>query len=322
MVIEAVFEDRELKAKVTAEAEENAAQGVLVCSNTSTLPITGLAKASRSPRDFIGLHFFSPVDKMPLVEIIVGEQTSPEALAKAFDYVVAIKKTPIVVNDSRGFFTSRVFGMFMMEGIAMLGEGYSPQSIEQAALQAGMPVGPLAVCDEVSLELTLHVRAQTIKDLEAEKRAYTPHPADAVVDRMVMEFKRKGKAAGAGFYEYPADGKKALWSGLAEHFVPKGRAAPSRAEFQELQDRMLYMFSLESIRCLEEKVLRSVADANIGSIFGIGQPPWTGGALQYVNFVGLQAFTARARELAKKHGARFEPPGLLASMASAGDTFH
>jgi 3-hydroxyacyl-CoA dehydrogenase/enoyl-CoA hydratase/3-hydroxybutyryl-CoA epimerase len=321
MVIEAVFEDRDLKARVTAEAEENGAPGLLMCSNTSTLPITGLAKASRNARDFIGLHFFSPVDKMPLVEIIVGEQTSPEALAKAFDYVIAIKKTPIVVNDSRGFFTSRVFGMFMMEGIAMLGEGDAPQSIEQAALQAGMPVGPLAVCDEVSLELARHVRAQTIKDLEAEGRTYTPHPADAVVDRMVTEFARKGKAAGAGFYDYPPEGKKTLWPGLAEHFARKNRVAPDRAAFQEMQDRMLYMFSLESIRCLEEKVLRSVADANIGSIFGIGQPPWTGGALQYVNYVGTGAFVARARELAKKHGARFEPPALLVSMASAGDTF-
>jgi 3-hydroxyacyl-CoA dehydrogenase/enoyl-CoA hydratase/3-hydroxybutyryl-CoA epimerase len=308
MVIEAVFEDRDLKARVTAEAEENGAPGLLMCSNTSTLPITGLAKASKNAANYIGLHFFSPVDKMPLVEIIVGERTSPEALAKAFDYVLAIKKTPIVVNDSRGFFTSRVFGMFMMEGIAMLGEGYAPQSIEQAALQAGMPVGPLAVCDEVSLELARHVRAQTIKDLQAEGRTYTPHPADAVIDRLVTEFNRKGKAAGAGFYDYPPDGKKALWPGLTEHFVKKERAVPSRAEFQEMQDRMLYMFSVESMRCLDEKVLRSVADANIGSIFGIGQPPWTGGALQYVNHVGREAFLARAKELAAKHGARFEPP--------------
>jgi 3-hydroxyacyl-CoA dehydrogenase/enoyl-CoA hydratase/3-hydroxybutyryl-CoA epimerase len=321
MVIEAVFENRELKAKVTKEAEAQAAAGVLMCSNTSTLPITGLAKASRDAKRFIGLHFFSPVDKMPLVEIIVGKETSEEALAQAFDYVLAIKKTPIVVNDSRGFFTSRVFGMFMSEGIAMLGEGYEPQSIEQAALQAGMPVGALAVCDEVSLELTRHVRTQTRADLTAEGKTYTPHPADAVIDRLVEEFGREGKAKGAGFYEYPKDGKKHLWPALREHFVKADRGIPSAEIFREMQDRILYIQSLETIRCLEEKVLRSVGDANIGSIFGIGQPPWTGGSLQFVNHVGLRSFADRARELAGKHGKRFEPPKLLVEMAEHGERF-
>ena len=199
MIIEAVFEDRELKAKVTREAEARLLPGALICSNTSTLPITGLAKAAKKPENFIGLHFFSPVDKMPLVEIIVGKATSQEALARAFDFVLKLKKTPIVVNDSRGFFTSRVFSTFVMEGVTLLSEGFNPASIEQAALQNGSPVGPLAVFDEVSLELTRHIREQTKKDAAAEGRPYTATPADAVVDQMCLEFGRKGKAAGAGF---------------------------------------------------------------------------------------------------------------------------
>jgi 3-hydroxyacyl-CoA dehydrogenase/enoyl-CoA hydratase/3-hydroxybutyryl-CoA epimerase len=320
MIIEAVFENRELKAKVTAEAEAKGAPGLLMCSNTSTLPITGLAKASKAPERFIGLHFFSPVDKMPLVEIIVGEGTSDEALAQAFDYVAKIRKTPIVVNDSRGFFTSRVFGTFAREGVAMLAEGLNPMSIEQAATQSGMPVGPLAVNDEVSLELVRHVREQTKEDLEAEGKPYEAHPSDPVIDAL-YELGRKGKAHGAGFYEYPASGKKHLWPGLVERFVKPEGNAPSDAMFADMKDRLLYVQSLETVRCLEEGVLRSVADANIGSIMGIGAPPWTGGLLQYVNYVGLPVFVARSKELAARYGARFEPPKLLVEMAAAGKTF-
>ncbi len=321
MLIEAVFENRDLKAKVTAEAEAAAVPGVLMCSNTSTLPITGLAKASQAPPRFIGLHFFSPVDKMPLVEIIVGKETAPEALAQAFDYVLKIKKTPIVVNDSRGFFTSRVFGMFVNEGISMLAEGYHPQSIEQAAAQNGSPIGPLAVCDEISLELTRHVREQTKEDLAAEGKTYPSLPADALVDRMCDEFGRKGKAAGGGFYEYPAGGKKHLWPGMVEHFVKPEHATPDAADFAEMKDRLLYITSIETIRCLEEGVLQSVADANIGSVMGIGAPPWTGGTLQYVNYVGPRAFVECACQLAARHGARFQPPKLLLEMADRGETF-
>jgi 3-hydroxyacyl-CoA dehydrogenase/enoyl-CoA hydratase/3-hydroxybutyryl-CoA epimerase len=321
MIIEAVFENRELKAKVTAEVEAVVAAGTLMCSNTSTLPITGLAKASRAPKSFIGLHFFSPVDKMPLVEIITGKETSDEALAHAFDFVMKIKKTPIVVNDSRGFFTSRVFGTFAMEGVALLAEGYHPASIEQAALQDGFPVGPLAVNDEVSLELGRHVREQARRDFAAEGKAWVGHPAEAVVDKLVVELGRKGKAAGAGFYDYPPGGKKHLWPGLIDHFVKPERARPSDADFQEMKDRLLYMPAIETIRCLEEGVLRSVADGNIGSIFGIGAPPWTGGFLQFVNYVGLREFARRANELAHKHGARFAPPKLLVDMAETGRTF-
>jgi 3-hydroxyacyl-CoA dehydrogenase/enoyl-CoA hydratase/3-hydroxybutyryl-CoA epimerase len=315
MVIEAVFEDRELKARVTREAEAAVTSNALICSNTSTLPITGLAGASKDPRNFIGLHFFSPVDKMPLVEIIVGEQTSDEALARAFDFVLKIRKTPIVVNDRRGFFTSRVFSTFVMEGITMLAEGWSPASIEQAALQNGSPVGPLAVCDEVSLELTRKVREQTKKDLAAEGSVHPETPADGVVDRMCLEFGRAGKAAGAGFYEYPSDAKKFLWPGLANHFVREGRARPSALAFQDLRDRLLYRTAIESARCMEEGVVRSVGDANIGSIMGIGAPPWTGGTLQYIDYVGIRPFVARAHALAAQHGERFAPPRLLVEMA-------
>lgn len=320
MIIEAVFEDRNLKAKATQEAETKVRKGALICSNTSTLPITGLATATSTPKNFIGLHFFSPVDKMPLVEIIVGKETSDEALAHAFDFVLKIKKTPIVVNDSRGFFTSRVFGTFVNEGVRMLAEGVNAASIEQAALQNGSPVGPLAVLDEVSLELSRNVREQT-KKVAAEGKPLGASPADAVVDRMCLELGRKGKAAGAGFYEYPEGGKKFLWPILAKHFGKPEHARPSEAEFTELKDRLLYITALESIRCLEEHVVRSVGDANIGSIMGIGAPPWTGGTLQFVNYVGLRKFTERARELEKKHGERFAPPDLLVEMAERNAKF-
>lgn len=320
-VIEAVFEDRKIKADVTQKAEAAAGPNLLMCSNTSTLPITGLAQASKDATNFIGLHFFSPVDKMPLVEIIMGGQTSDAALARAFDYVQAIKKTPIVVNDSRGFFTSRVFGTYVMEGMALLQEGYNPHSIEQAATQAGMPVGPLKVQDEVSLELSRKVRKQTQEDLAAEGKPYPGHPAEAVVDRMLDEFGRKGKAAGAGFYNY-AEGKTAgLWEGTYEHFMKPEHARPDAGAFQEMQDRLLYILAIESVRCLEEKVLRSVADGNIGSIFGIGMAPWSGGVFQFINYVGLRAFVQRAEALAARHGARFSPPKLLVEMAERGETF-
>jgi len=321
MVIEAVFEERSVKAKATELAEANALPDVLMCSNTSTLPITGLAKASKKPENYIGLHFFSPVDKMPLVEIIRGEQTSDAALAKAFDFVLQIRKTPIVVNDSRGFFTSRVFGTFTFEGIAMVGEGYHPLTIEQAAAQAGMPIGPLAVTDEVTLDLGRKVRLQTIKDLAEEGKTMPSHPAFAVVDQMLDVFGRNGKKAGKGFYDYPEGGKKVIWQGLVDHYTKADKVAISEAEFEELKERLLYRQSIESARCYEEGVLTSVADANIGSIFGIGMAPWTGGVLQYINYIGLPEFVKRADELAAKHGDRFTPPQLLRDMAAAGKTF-
>jgi 3-hydroxyacyl-CoA dehydrogenase / enoyl-CoA hydratase / 3-hydroxybutyryl-CoA epimerase len=317
LVIEAVFENRELKAQVTKEAEPKLAADGFFASNTSTLPITGLAQASKRPDHFVGLHFFSPVDKMQLVEIIVGKQTSDATLARAFDYVQQIGKTPIVVNDSRGFFTSRVFGTWVSEGQAMLLEGIPAPVIENAARQAGMPVGPLAIADEVSMKLSQMVRKQAMADLAAEGKAYKQHPAFALVDRMVDEFKRPGRAGGAGFYEYPAGGEKFLWPELKRLFEKPGAAW----DMQELKDRILYIQAIESARCLEEGVLRNIADANIGSIFGIGFPAWAGGALQYINSVGVAKFAARADALAARYGERYACPKIVRDKAKAGESF-
>ncbi len=319
LVIEAVFEDSDLKARVTREAEPKLVTNGIFASNTSTIPITQLAEASARPENFIGLHFFSPVDKMQLVEIIVGARTSDETLARAFDYVQQIGKIPIVVNDSRGFFTSRVFGTFVNEGISMLAEGIHPASIENAGLLAGMPVGPLAISDEVSMTLMQHIRAQSRKDTEAAGGTWQPHPAEAVIDRMVDEFGRKGKAAGAGFYDYPANGKKQLWADLENLFVDSARARS--VALQDLKDRILFIQAIETVRCLEEGVLRTVADANIGSIFGIGYAPWTGGAIQFINQYGVRAFAARARALADQYGERFNPPALLLEKAESNTDF-
>ncbi len=319
LIIEAVFENSQLKAQVTAETEGQLNAEGIFSSNTSTIPITQLAKAAKHPDRFIGLHFFSPVDKMQLVEIIRGRQTSDETLAKAFDFVLQINKVPIVVNDSRGFFTSRVFGTFVNEGIAMVAEGIHPASVENAALFAGMPVGPLAVSDEVSMSLMTHVRDQTRADLLAAGQTYKAHPAEGLIDAMVSTHQRKGKASGGGFYDYPANGKKTLWPALISQYtdMAKTMAVP----LQELQDRILFIQAIETIRCLEEGVLESVKDANIGSIFGIGFPPWTGGAVQYVNQYGLRAFVARAEYLRSRYGERFTPPRLLIEKAEANTPF-
>ncbi len=319
LIIEAVFEDRAIKADVTAKAEKQIAASAVFASNTSTLPITGLAKASERPKNFIGLHFFSPVDKMPLVEIIVGKETSDDTLAKGFDYVLQIGKTPIVVNDSRGFYTSRVFGTYVTEGIAMLKEGVHPRSIEVAGLQAGMPMPPLALQDEVSLSLSLHVQEQTRKDLAAEGKTYPEHPGASVI-RQMCEIGRIGKKAGKGFYDWGqgADGKgKSLWPELTKMYPPK----TDQPDQQELIDRLMFAQANEAARCYEEKVLRSVADGNIGSIFGWGFAPFQGGALQFINAVGPKKFVERARELAKKYGARFEPAEVVVKMAGEGKTF-
>jgi 3-hydroxyacyl-CoA dehydrogenase/enoyl-CoA hydratase/3-hydroxybutyryl-CoA epimerase len=319
LVIEAVFEDSELKAKVTREAEPKLVNNGIFASNTSTIPISQLAGASARPENFIGLHFFSPVDKMQLVEIIVGEHTSDETLARSFDYVQQIGKIPVVVNDSRGFFTSRVFGTFVNEGICMLGEGIHPSSIENAGLLAGMPVGPLAISDEVSMTLMQHIRDQSKKDTEAAGGSWNAHPAEAVIDAMVNEHGRKGKAAGAGFYDYPADGKKHLWPELENLFVDAEKARSVR--LQELKDRILFIQAIETVRCLEEGVLRTIEDANIGSIFGIGYAPWTGGAIQFINQYGVRSFTERATELSTTYGERFAPPKLLLERAESNSPF-
>jgi 3-hydroxyacyl-CoA dehydrogenase/enoyl-CoA hydratase/3-hydroxybutyryl-CoA epimerase len=310
-VIEAVFEDRELKAKITQQAESQLDDSAVFASNTSTLPITGLAEASQNPEQFIGLHFFSPVDKMSLVEIIVGEKTSAETLAKSYDFALQIGKTPIVVNDSRGFFTSRVFATFVNEGVSMLAEGVAAASIENAAFLAGFPVGPLAVTDEVSLTLIEKIRRQTATDCLKEGLPAPTHPADQIIDKM-LEMGRTGKQDCAGFYDYsqnPQTSKKTkrLWPGLKQNFYVEDKQLP----LEIIKQRLLYIMAIETVRCMQEGVLNSSHDANIGSIFGIGYPAWTGGVLQFINYTGLEKFTDTASRLAETFGERFTPPILL-----------
>ncbi len=301
LIIEAVFEQRELKAAVTKEAEPMLAADGVFASNTSTLPISGLAQASMAKQKFIGIHFFSPVHKMKLVEIIRGHDTDDETVARAFDFVVALGKTPIVVNDSRGFFTSRVFGTFVMEGATMLAEGIAAPLVEHAALAAGMPVGPLAVLDETSLALSVHVLDQTRADMAAAGQRFEPGRGELLVEQMVKEFKRPGRAGGGGFYDYPKGEPKRLWPELKARFEKPGVAA----DINELKQRLLYRQSIETARCLAEGVLTSTIDANIGSILGIGFPAWAGGAMQFIESEGRERFFANAHALAAKHGERF-----------------
>ncbi len=315
LVIEAVFEDRAVKAEVTKAAEAVLAEGAVFASNTSTLPITGLAEASARPAGFIGLHFFSPVDRMPLVEVIRGQATSDETLAKAIDFVTRIRKTPIVVNDSRGFFTSRVFATYVREGLAMLGEGVAPALIENAGRMAGMPVGPLALADEVSLELMHRVGSQTRADLGDK---YPATPADPIVERMVESLGRPGKKAAKGFYDYPDDGSKRLWPGLAEQFPP----AAEQPEVDEVIRRLMYVQSVETARCLEEGVVTDPADADVGSVMGWGFAPFKGGVIGQIETVGVADFVAECDRLAGAYGPRFSPPAKLRDMAAKGESFY
>jgi 3-hydroxyacyl-CoA dehydrogenase / enoyl-CoA hydratase / 3-hydroxybutyryl-CoA epimerase len=320
VVIEAVFEDPKIKAQVFAEVEPHLAPGALLGSNTSTLPITSLAAASARPAQFIGLHFFSPVDRMPLLEIIRGSETSDETLQRALDLAKRIRKTPIVVNDSRGFFTSRVISAFIDEGIAMLAEGIPAPSIEQASSQAGYPAPVLQLSDELNLRLMHKIREQYQTAAKAEGRVWTAHPVEPVIDRM-LDLERPGRLAGAGFYDY-ADRKRAgLWPGLNEVFPPVDD--PSAISLSDLAERMLFAEAIEAVRCLEEGVIESVAEANVGSILGIGFPGWTGGVLQYINGYagGLAGFVARAHALAAEHGERFDPPPGLVAKAEAGEIY-
>jgi 3-hydroxyacyl-CoA dehydrogenase/enoyl-CoA hydratase/3-hydroxybutyryl-CoA epimerase len=284
-------------------------------SNTSTLPITGLAQASKRPGQFIGIHFFSPVDKMPLVEIIVGKKTSEETLARALDYVGQLRKTPIVVNDSRGFYTSRCFGTFVYEGMSMLQEGVEPALIENGAKLAGMPVGPLAVADEVTIDLQWKVIKQTEQDLG--RRFVKPAPYD-VVQKFVEEIKRPGKRFGAGFYEYPKDGKKFLWPGLKDIYP----VAAQQPALEEVKKRILYMQALEAARCMEEGVVTTAAEADLGSILGWGYPAWTGGTLSFIDTIGVAQFVADCEQLAKRYGKRFKPSKWLKDRAARNEPFH
>ena len=322
LVIEAVFESPDLKKKVFQEIEDIVAPDALLGSNTSTLPITDLATGVKRPEDFIGLHFFSPVDKMQLVEIICGEKTTPETLAKAIDLTLQIRKIPIVVNDSRGFYTSRVIGTFVNEAIGMLDEGIEPSTIEQAGRIAGYPAAPLQLSDELNLNLMVKIRQATREAEEAAGREYVPTSSDRVVLKMVEELQRSGRAAGAGFYEY-ADGKRGgLWPGLREAFNTSPDNAPP---LQDLIDRMIFAEVLETQKCVDEGVITDDADANIGSIIGIGFPAWTGGTRQYAkNYSepgakeasGYKGFVARAEELAAKYGERFAPTESLRKLAA------
>lgn len=317
-VIEAVFEDPAVKRQVFAEIAPHIAPDALLCSNTSTLPITLLADGVDRPSDFIGLHFFSPVDKMPLVEIIKGEQTSEDALGRALALVAQISKTPIVVNDSRGFFTSRVIGTFTSEGMAMLAEGVPAPTIEQASSQAGYPAPVLALMDELTLTLPRKIRDETRLAAKAEGRELPAHPGDLVLDRMIDDHDRKGRSTGAGFYEY-TDGKRSgLWSGLTDAFGPA-----KEIPLQDAIDRMLFAEAIETVKCLDEGVLETTTDANVGSILGIGFPGWTGGVARYMDQYpgGLSSFVARAEELAASYGDRFTPPESLRSKAASGGTY-
>ncbi|QOK22933.1 enoyl-CoA hydratase/isomerase family protein [Janibacter indicus] len=313
-VIEAVFEDYDLKKQVFAEVEAVVGPDTLLCSNTSTLPITSLQEFSSRPADFIGLHFFSPVDKMQLVEIIRGEQTSDEATARAIDIVQQIRKIPVVVGDGRGFYTSRVFGTLILEGAVAVAEGIDPMVVERAATTAGFPAPPLAMLDEVSLTLTQHIRAEADKAAAAEGKTLPKGPGEELIDTMVAEG-RKGRAAGAGMYDYPADGPKVLWPGLRERFA-QGTQVPLR----DLQDRYLFIMALETAGCFEDGVLTDAESANIGGIFGIGFPPHTGGPATFMtNYEGgLAGFVARADELADAYGERFRPSEWLRGRVAAG----
>ncbi|MCK9380588.1 MAG: 3-hydroxyacyl-CoA dehydrogenase NAD-binding domain-containing protein [Sulfuritalea sp.] len=320
LVVEAVFEKREIKAEVTKKAEAVIGADAIFASNTSTLPITGLAEASVRPANFIGLHFFSPAEKMPLVEIIVGKATSDATLARSMDYVRAIGKTPIVVNDSRGFYTSRVFGTYVSEGMALLEEGVPPALIDKAGLIAGMPVGPLALADEVSIELVYKVAQQTRADLGA---AYVERAADRVATKMVADLGRLGRKSGAGFYDYPADGPKHLWPGLAEHFPPRvGADGTAMISLEQIVERLILVQSVETVRCLEEKVLRAPIDADVGAILGWAYPPFRGGPIGWLHTLGLPQAVAAMDRLATQCGPRFAAPKLLRDMAAKGEHFY
>ncbi|WP_322990203.1 3-hydroxyacyl-CoA dehydrogenase NAD-binding domain-containing protein, partial [Hoeflea sp.] len=317
LVIEAVFEDRDVKKAVTESIEAQIRPTTVYASNTSTLPITGLAKNSKRPKNFIGIHFFSPVDKMLLVEIILGRKTSDKALAVALDYVAAIKKTPIVVNDTRGFFVNRCVLRYMNESYNMLAEGVPPAMIENAAKMAGMPVGPLSLNDEVAIDLSLKILRAAVADL-GEKAVDPRHLA--LVERMVEKEGRLGRKNGKGFYDYPAKpAKKHLWPGLKTLYP---QLDPAKVDVKELQNRYLAVIALEAARTVEEGIVTDPREADLGTILGFGFAPYTGGALSYIDSMGAKAFVAMCKVLARKYGSQFRAPKLLLDMAEKDETFY
>lgn len=317
LVIEAVFENRDIKAEVTKRAEAQLAPGAIFGSNTSTLPITGLAEASVRPEDFIGIHFFSPVDKMMLVEIILGEKTGEAAIAKSLDYILKIKKTPIVVNDGRGFYTSRCFATYVAEGLAMLQEGYAPALIDNIGRMTGMPRGPLEMHDDVALDLSVKVAKQTALDLGDN---YVPLQGAEIVRTMVEDLGRYGRKNGKGFYDYEQK-PKTLWKGLSELApVTINDSTPELVEDQKR--RLLYRQAVEVAKCWEEGVIDDPREADVGAILAWGFAPWTGGPITYIDQIGLKAFVEQADKYAAQYGDRFTPPQLLRDMAAKGETFY
>jgi 3-hydroxyacyl-CoA dehydrogenase / enoyl-CoA hydratase / 3-hydroxybutyryl-CoA epimerase len=317
LIIEAVFEDRAVKEEATKKAQAIVGGDVVFASNTSTLPISSLAKTSLKPDNFIGVHFFSPVEKMMLTEIIMGEKTSAKALATAMDFVRAIKKTPIVVNDCRGFYVNRCVGNYMVEAHAMVMEGVPPAMIENAAKMAGMPVGPLALNDEVGIDLSLRI----LQAAKADLGANAVNPAqEKLIEAMAVKEGRFGRKNGKGFYDYPANGPKTLWPGLAK--IAGRRLDPDSVSVKDLKDRFLFTVALEAARCMEEGIVTDPREADVGSILGFGYAPYSGGALSFIDGMGLKAFVARANELAAKYGPQFKPGAKLAEMAERGETFY
>ncbi len=306
----------ELKHKIVKDTEQYLSADGFWGSNTSTLPITQLAEASAKPENFVGIHFFSPVDKMPLVEIIVGDKTSDAALAKAFDYTLQIRKTPIVVNDSLGFFTSRTFGTYLDEGAQLLTEGIHPNTIDRLGKAIGMPVGPLQIQDETSLELTRKAQ-ETWEAMGVKDKWSNGDVMRRVIKDMIIDNGRGGRYHGGGYYEYHEDGSKNIWPGLLDLYYDESVSYPE----QDIQDRLMFRQVIEALKCLETNVLRTVADGNIGSIMGIGAPPHTGGFLQYVNTYGLDRFIARCDELAAQYGDRFTCPAIVKEYAAANKQF-
>ncbi|HEY6258846.1 MAG TPA: FAD-dependent oxidoreductase [Xanthobacteraceae bacterium] len=317
LVIEAVFEDRGIKAEAIGKAEAVIGDKVIFGSNTSTLPITSLAQMSKRPASFIGVHFFSPVERMMLVEIIIGKATGDAALAVALDYVRAIRKTPIVVNDSRGFYTSRVVGTYIREGHLMLAEGVPAAMIENVGRMAGMPVGPLALNDEVAVDLAWKILKATEADLGTEA---VDARQKALLAQMVEKWGRLGRKNGKGFYDYPQTGPKRLWPGLSE--LQQSRRDPDTIEVEELKQRLLVIQALESARCVEEGVITDMREADVGSILGFGFAPFSGGTLSYIDMMGSKRFVELCRRLENKYGARFKPGKLLDDMAAKAETFY
>jgi len=315
IVVEGVFEDRAVKAEVTRKAEAFLRPDAIFASNTSTLPITGLARASARPENFIGLHFFSPAERMPLVEVIRGERTSDATLARAMDFVKALGKTPVVVHDGRGFYTSRVLRAYLSEAASLLEEGVAPETIENGSLIAGMPIGPLALLDDVSLELMVKFAKQDQADLGT---GYRESALDRVATLMVEKLGRPGRKGGKGFYDYPADGKKRLWAGLAEQF-PLRREQPSA---EDVAERLLLIQSVETARCMEEGVVRRPQDADIGAVLGWGYPSLRGGPIGWIHTLGVPEFVAACQRLSETAGPRFVPPAMLTRMAQRGEAFY